>query len=130
VAHIFTVPEAVAAVVTAYPRYAGYALLAAGPAQTPTPLVVGPGGVDHRVFGRHVEGGFRVIFATGGGDCPAGCTSFRFDVFFVNTSGPVLALCSLDQGIDGTSDARLSPAGALAQLRSLVAADGDPCAGG
>jgi hypothetical protein len=101
----------VAAVVAEQPQFAGYQMIRPLIGASASPLSpVGPiGGTDRSVLVDQLSSGFRVIFVTGSGDCPSGCTVHRYDVFLVGTDGTVAAACVLDR---------------------LPVGRGDPCVGG
>ncbi len=103
---ITTVDEAVAAVVAGQPQFSGYRLVAppgAASARPGSPLR--PIGVPERsVLVEQVAAGFRLIFVTGSGDCPSGCTVHRYDVFVVHAGGTVEKACVLDRFPIGRGD--------------------------
>jgi hypothetical protein len=116
---IDTVEEAVEAVVAEHPAFDGHPLQPPVAAErTAGPIVAPPFdvvGASRWVVGLDAPDGFRLVFVTGSGDCPAGCIDWRYDVFLVGRDGKVRAECS-------RSDL---PAPGAAGSRAL---GGDPCA--
>jgi hypothetical protein len=84
-----TAAEALAAVVTLYPQYAGYGLRETATPRPPSPVAQALGAPDRLVVISRTEDGFTVRFTTGTGDCPSGCTSARVDIFLVDSDGVV-----------------------------------------
>jgi hypothetical protein len=102
----------VAAVVADQPQFAGYRLVVPSVAASASPrgsLIGPPSLAERRVLAERVDGGFRLIFVTGSGDCASGCTIHRYDVFVVCTGGSVEKACVVGR---------------------LPVGRGDPCAGG
>ena len=109
---VTTAEEAVAAVVADQPQFAGYRLVVPSVAASASPrgsLIGPPSLAERRVLAERVDGGFRLIFVTGSGDCASGCTIHRYDVFVVCTGGSVEKACVVGR---------------------LPVGRGDPCAGG
>ncbi len=116
---IDTAEEAVDSVVAEHPAFDGYPLRqpveadrTAGPILQPPSDVVG---ASRWVVALDAPDGFRLVFVTGSGDCPAGCIDWRYDVFLVGRDGKVRAECT-------RSDL---PAPGATRGRAV---DGDPCA--
>jgi hypothetical protein len=103
---ITTAEGAVAAVVAQQPQFAGYEMVAPLIGASASPVShIGPiGGTERSVLVEQIAAGFRVIFVTGSGDCPAGCIDHRYDVFVVDTDGTVVPACVLDRFPVGRAD--------------------------
>ena len=95
-ATVATAGQALAAVIAQHPVYEGYVLVVSTPTAPNGPTV---GRIhaaqDHGALAEAIPEGFRVILVTGSGDCQAGCTELRYDVFTVSWSGGVAAACSV-----------------------------------
>jgi hypothetical protein len=90
----------VAAVVAGQPQFAGYRLVGPPPNASAIPGSprFGPPNVAERsVLAEQMAGGYRLIFVTGSGDCPSGCTIHRYDVFVVRSDGTVVSACVVDR---------------------------------
>lgn len=105
-AAIATAEDAVAAVVAEQPQFAGYPVVAplVGASATPVSPIRPIGGSERSVLVEQLPSGFRLTFVTGSGDCPAGCTDHRYDVFMVATDGAVKKACVLDRFPVGRED--------------------------